>query len=156
MWTFELSPQERTEKCHGNGHTRFHFNTQYIVPETNSYSLNMATSWKVWLSSFHSIGYSFITKLRSKYMRKHLFILHWATTHCLTLYKKRIYPQGEERHHMWRNSTTRCGLIWCCCHVIAFTRLAIIWYRKLPFWSPTPFHHKLLPPPPPPQLYPRR
>ena len=113
----------------------------------------MATSWKVWLSSFHSIGYSFITKLRSKYMRKHLFILHWATTHCLTLYKKRIYPQGEERHHMWRNSTTRCGLIWCCCHVIAFTRLAIIWYRKLPFWSPTPFHHKLLPPPPPHPSY---
>lgn len=105
----------------------------------------MATSWKVWLSSFHSIGYSFITQT-PKYVRKHHFILHWATTHCLTLYKKRIYLQGEERHHMWRNSSTLCGLISCCCHVIAFTRLAIILYRKLPFWSPTPFPHKLLPP----------
>lgn len=30
---FELSPQERSEKCHVNGHTRFHLHsTLYLKP----------------------------------------------------------------------------------------------------------------------------
>lgn len=108
----------------------------------------MATSWKVWLSSFHSIGYSFITQTPFEICEKTPLYITLGYDPLFNAIQEKNIPPGWRnwRHHMWRNSSTLCGLISCCCHVIAFTRLAIILYRKLPFWSPTPFPHKLIPP----------